>query len=404
MPLASCLLRFTSHPSQFRYNEHVKPRILLLHAAAGAGHRRAAEAVAASLRRCGATVAVHDAIPYTHPIFRAFYVGGGLGMITRLPRLYGVAYRMADRPTIDRVLRGPRHQAQRISAQSLLKAIRVFAPDAIICTHFLPAELCAGWRRSAQLTIPAYTVVTDFEPHRFWQHAGIDGYCVASDDAADRLARDGVDRSTIAVTGIPIPSDFADLPDRSTAFNRLQLDPDRLLLLLMGGGLGVGGIEPVARSLIGRPIDAQVAIITGSNQRLRRRLRRMSNDWIVRGFVDNMPEWLAAADVAISKAGGLTASELMAASVPTVIPRGLTGHETHNALYMALQGAAALAESSDDAVEQAMRLLADSEARAGMRLAAARSARPYAADTVAEYVLREARLDTKRATRNTLAE
>jgi processive 1,2-diacylglycerol beta-glucosyltransferase len=366
------------------------PRILLLYATAGDGHRRAAEAVAAQLRSRGAHTALLDAVPYTHPIFRAIYVGGGLGLIIRLPRIYHAAYRLTDRSSIDRVLRGPRQHAQQLSTRSLLHAITAFQPDAIICTHFLPAELCAGWRRSNHITVPIYTVVTDFESHRMWQHHGLDGYFVATQETADRLVADGLDRSIIQVTGIPIQTEFASLPNRITARTRLQIDPDRPLLLLMGGGLGVGGIDHLARSLVQRPIDAQVAIITGHNRSLRRRLREQSPGWIVRGFVGNMPDWLTAADVVISKAGGLAASELMAAGVPTIIPPSLRGHESSNAQYLTACGAAIMADSIPAAIDQAAALLQDRSLQQRMRSAAQRFARPNAAEDVAEYVMRDA--------------
>ncbi len=373
----------------FGYNDRVtSSRILLLHAIAGAGHRRAAEAIADRLRERGAAVAVMDTIGFTYPLFRAVYVGGGLGMITRLPGLYSVIYRITDQSLVDRVIRGLRLQAMRAGARRLLKAIDAFSSNAIISTHFLPSELCAGWRRSHQLAIPLYTVITDFEPHRMWQHAGTDGYFVPLNEARDRLIHDGVDPAIIKVTGIPIQRAFMHLPDRFTTRDRLRLDRDRALVVIMGGGLGVGGIEAIARSLIKHPINSQVVFITGRNRSLRRRLRRLGPDWIVRGFVDNIPDWLAAADVTISKAGGLAASEMMAAGVPTIIPvGGITGHETLNAHYFASTGAAVLVESADEAVEQASELLADHARHDRMRQAALQAARPNAAEEVAEQVL-----------------
>ena len=124
---------------------------------------------------------------FMHPLFRAVYVGGGLGLITRLPRLYRLAYHVSDQPAVDRVLRGPRYRTQQISTRALRRTIESFQPDVIVCTHFLAAELCAGWRRSGQLRVPVYTVITDFDPHFMWQHAGTDGYCVPTEAARDRL-------------------------------------------------------------------------------------------------------------------------------------------------------------------------------------------------------------------------
>jgi processive 1,2-diacylglycerol beta-glucosyltransferase len=362
-------------------------RVLIFYAEAGAGHRRAAEALATTLQTQGAIVATYDAMCFVHPLVRAVYVGGGLGLITRLPRLYRLAYHVSDQPAIDRVLRGPRYHTQQISTRSLRRTIDSFQPDVIVCTHFLSAELCAGWRRSGQLRVPVYTIITDFDPHFMWQHAGTDGYCVPTEAARDRLRHDGVDPAIIHVTGIPIDPRFAAPPDRPAAVRRLQLDPDRPVVLIMGGGLGVGLMESIAHSLRTHPLEAQLVFITGSNQALRRKLKAMSRSWIVRGFVNNMPDWLAVADVAISKAGGLAGSELLAAGVPLIIPCHLTGHEAMNAQYLASTGAALLVATADDGVVQADRLLHDPQARDSMSWAARQAARPHAAALIADRVI-----------------
>ena len=150
------------------------PRILILYATAGAGHRRAAEAVANQLRLSGARVLCLDVMAYAHPVFRTLYVGGGLRLITRLPRLYSLAYRATDHRLINRLLRGPRLRTQQFSTPRLQHALSLFEPDAVISTHFMASELCAGWRRTGDLAAPLITVVTDFEPHYMWQHGGTD--------------------------------------------------------------------------------------------------------------------------------------------------------------------------------------------------------------------------------------
>jgi processive 1,2-diacylglycerol beta-glucosyltransferase len=315
-------------------------------------------------------------------------VDGGLKLITRLPRLYGLAYRATDHRAIDRLLRGPRLRTQQLGATRLRHALHTVEPQAVISTHFLASELCAGWRRTGDLAAPLITVVTDFEPHYMWQHAGTDVYCVPTGKAADRLARDGLERASVAVTGIPIDPAFAPRLDRAAARDRVQLDRDRAVALIMGGGLGVGGLDQLARGVIDHPLDAQVVFITGQNRALRRRLRTLNPDWMVRGLVDNMPDWLAAADVALSKAGGLAASELLAAGVPTIIPRTLTGHEALNAAYFTSTGAAIMTASAGQAVAAAHQILSDPIRRRAMIDAALRAAKPDAAETVAQIALR----------------
>ncbi len=367
------------------------PRVLLMHASAGAGHRRAAEALKYALQARNATTEVIDSVRYVHPLFRLMYVAGGLGMITRMPRVFGTLYRLSDRRSVDRVMRWPRYGAQRISARPLLRAVRGFAPDAVICTHFLPAELLAAWRRKARLTAPLYVVITDFEPHRMWEHAGIDAYFVASEYAAQRLTDDGVPPEAVHVTGIPILPDFTRRYDQSVLKTRFGFDPSRPLILVTGGGLGAGSIASIAREASDRRAETQFAFVTGSNTALRARLERQfsSLGWRALGYVSNMQEWLAAADVAIGKAGGLTGSEVLAAGLPFVIPPGVRGHEDRNALYLQGCGAATVAESISQAVEAALSIASDPDRCERMRSAARLAARPRAAHAVAAVVLRE---------------
>jgi len=378
-------------PHDLKRNEYPPARLLLLHASTGAGHRRAAEALKSALQARNATVELLDSVRYIHPLFKLVYVDGGLGMITRWPRIFGTLYSLSDRQTVDRLMRLPRYGAQRISARPLLRAVRRFAPDAVICTHFLPAELLAAWRRAGKLAVPLYVVITDFEPHRIWEHAGIDVYCVASEYAAQRLIADGIPRQAIHVTGIPISPDFTRRFDQRALKLRLGLDPGRPLILVTGGGLGAGSIEAIAHAAREREAQAQFAFVSGNNAELRSRLQRESTDsgWRVLGYVSNMHEWLAAAAVAIGKAGGMTASEMLAAGVPFVVPPGVKGHEDRNAAYLQVCGAAFVAESAGEAVEAALSIAQAPDRRARMQTAARLAARPRAAHSIATIVLRE---------------
>ncbi|HEY4688778.1 MAG TPA: glycosyltransferase [Anaerolineae bacterium] len=370
------------------------PRILILHASTGAGHRRAAEAVKAALQARNATVEVIDSVRHIHPLFKLVYVQGGLGMITRMPRVFGALYRMADRPLVDRLMRLPRYSAQRLSARSLLREVRRCSPEAILCTHFLPVELLAAWRRQGRLAQRLYAVITDFEPHRIWEHAGIDAYFVASDYAAQRLFDDGIPRDVVHVTGIPILLDFTRHYDRIALKTRLGFDPDRPLILATGGGLGAGSMEAIAREALHRsagPPAEQFAFVTGNNADLRARLDQLliGTGWRALGYVSNMPEWLAAADIAIGKAGGMTGSEILASGVPFVIPPGVKGHEDRNAVYLQACGAAVVTATIAEAVHTALSIVRDPNRREQMRMAARIAARPRAAHAIASVVLRE---------------
>ncbi len=329
MPSLSLSVILAPAPSGIITRVTHSPRILIFYAEAGAGHRRAAEAMAQPLAERGAAVSLIDAMRFTHPLFRAVYVGGGLGLITRLPRLYRSGL-SPQRSARDRS--GAARTALSLAADQHARA--------------LPHDRILSTRRDHLHAFSARRIVRGLAAQRPAARAGVhrrhrfrSAFHVAArrhrsvlrpdDEARARLIRRWDRSGDRRRDRHPDRSGFAALPDRSSAARRVHLDPDRAVVLIMGGGLGVGAMEAVARSLLAHPLDAQFVFITGSNHALRRRLKAMSKTWIVRGFVNNMPDWLAAADVAISKAGGLAGSELLAAGVPTIIPWALDGPRGH---------------------------------------------------------------------------
>jgi len=154
--------------------------------------------------------------------------------------------------------------------------------------------------------------------------------------------------------------------------------------------LGAGSIESIAREAVERLGAAQFAFVTGSNAALRVRLEKRITHlgWRALGYVSNMPEWLAAADVAIGKAGGLTGAEVLAAGVPFVVPPGVRGHEDRNAFYLQGCGAAIVTASTSEAVASALSIAIEPDRRDRMRSAARLAGRPRAAHAIAALVLR----------------
>src|SRR4051812_26119505 len=123
-----------------------KMRILVLSASVGAGHMRAAEAVEVALQRSGApvTVANYDVLALMSPAFRKVYGDGYFELVKRTPQLLGWLYDATDKPFHEDIFRQKLEQA---GATRLLKTIREFNPNVVICTHFLPTALLNRERR-----------------------------------------------------------------------------------------------------------------------------------------------------------------------------------------------------------------------------------------------------------------
>jgi 1,2-diacylglycerol 3-beta-galactosyltransferase len=163
---------------------------------------------------------------------------------------------------------------------------------------------------------------------------------------------------------------------------RLGLAPDVFTLLLVGGGEGMGPLRAIARALDGAQLPIQLAIIAGRNDTLRAQLQKET--WHVpvnvQGFVTNMPDWLRASDVVITKAGPGTIMETLAAGKPILLSGNLPGQEEGNVVFVEKMQVGVLRTTPEAIVAQVRAWLApDNPALAEMQANARRVARPEAA-------------------------
>jgi processive 1,2-diacylglycerol beta-glucosyltransferase len=373
----------------------VSEKILILHASVGAGHTRAAKAVAAALKleAPDASVSVVDALDLARPLFKKAYGEGYLKLVERAPSLFGLLFEMTDRAPKGRsVGDGLRRAIQRWGAGDLAELIEDGGWDAIVNTHFLAPELIARLRRKGRVTAPQMTVVTDYDAHRIWTHDPTERYCVASTVAAASLRGHGVSASRITITGIPVDPAFSSAVDEDAARKSFGLAGARPVVVQSAGGHGVGPLEGVFRALLASPLPSQIVVVCGRNEAARRRLtaiRRPPRHGVkILGFTERMRELMAAADVLVTKPGGLTVSEALACGLPMALISPIPGQEVRNADYLLEHGAAVKANSPAALTGKLEELLSDGRRLAAMRRSAKKLGRPRAAFAVARLALK----------------
>jgi processive 1,2-diacylglycerol beta-glucosyltransferase len=159
----------------------------------------------------------------------------------------------------------------------------------------------------------------------------------------------------------------------------------------MSGGFGMGNMEEALERLLALPTPFQLLVVAGKNEKMKARLERIGRSTArqarVFGFVPNVHDFMEAADLMISKAGGLTSSECLARALPLVVYSPIPGQEERNADYLMEQGAAVKAATMDLLEYRVRELLEDPPRLARMRDRAAAIARPQAGrDIVARVV------------------
>ncbi|MDP3730490.1 MAG: glycosyltransferase, partial [Candidatus Omnitrophota bacterium] len=179
-----------------------------------------------------------------------------------------------------------------------------------------------------------------------------DTYVVASKEAKADLIGWRVDPAKIKVIGIPVEPVFSRKLDKAKTLEKLNLRSDMFTILAIGGGFGVGPIEDIVRAIneISKPV--QVVAICGHNDELVNRLNDLKPKLKVRftalGFVDNVYEYMDAADILISKSGGMTVSESLAKEIPMIVISPILGQETRNADFLINNGAAIKIDKPSD--------------------------------------------------------
>lgn len=363
-------------------------KLLVLSVSAGAGHVRAAQALeAAALAASPPLAATHiDLLTLVPKQFRTLYGEQYIKLVEKLPQLWSFLYSKSDRPTRDSLVGKLKRAAEKINTRKLGAEIERLAPDAILCTHFLPAELLSRQRSKGRKLPPLWVLVTDFDVHALWVHPHIDRYCVASDEVAFRLADRGVPRERISVTGIPVMPQFAAPLERAFCAAELGISPNKFTVLMMAGGAGVGSLDELAARLLRLPQDLQLVVLAGRNAELLQRLQALARTAPGRlfplGFTTTVERVMSAADLVVTKPGGLSVSECLAKRRPMLLVSPIPGQEERNADYLLEAGAALKAVDAATLEFKLARLLAEPARLTAMSEAAHRISKPDAAQAV----------------------
>jgi processive 1,2-diacylglycerol beta-glucosyltransferase len=367
-------------------------RLLVISVSAGSGHIRAAQGIEAHahIRFPEWTVRHRDLMQLVPAYFRKIYTDLYLKLAGGLPEAWGWLYRKTDHEPTGSLTERCRRSLQRLSAQKLFTEIADYKPDAIVCTHFLPAELLADAVLQKRLDCPVWVMVTDFDLHQMWVHEGIAGYFVANEEISFRLESSGVPKSNIVVTGIPVMPEFVNRPERDLCAANVGLNPAHKTLLIMGGGAGLGINCHLVNSLLNLQADVQIIVMAGKNKSLLDELHKLSSQWpgrlVAMGFTDKVPELMACADLVITKPGGLSTSECLVMGLPMVLINPIPGQEERNASYLLQEGVAQRADDVATLLYRITQLLAKPEKLDEMKRQASALGRSDAASSLLNHI------------------
>ncbi|MFC4076640.1 MGDG synthase family glycosyltransferase [Salinithrix halophila] len=363
--------------------------LILTETIGGNGHFRAAQALAKALDHEAPSVAVDISCGLPHfsrqleGVVRKVY----LNTLQYAPGLWGAAYSREEE-----ISEALRDHLSKVISRKLQDYLEQIQPQVVICTH----AFCLGAAGlvKEKLTHPFRlgASITDFDVNGFWVHPAVDFYLVAHQNVEEKLHQKyGVPLERIYRTGIPIDPDFAkDRPSKEEVREQKGIKPDPFTIMLMGGGVGLGPLERAITQFQADMPESQLLVITGKNKSLLERLTARfgeSENIHLFGYVHGMADWMGAADLIVTKPGGLTSSECLAAGLPMLICRPIPGQEERNSRFL-IQQRVALRQDCPGAIPQHIHPLMQAPKRwEEMSLRARQLGKPHSARDAVKIIL-----------------
>ena len=371
----------------------VKRRILFLFSDTGGGHRSAAEAIIEAIHLEFPDQVVCEMVDILKeygppPINLAPRIYPPL---SRMPTLWGMGYKISD---------GTRRVRAFYSAiwpyirRNIGRLLDDHPADLVVSVHQLINNPVA--RLALQRRTPFITVVTDLvTTHAAWYATRATHVVVPTNEAFRRGLKHGLRRDQMTIIGLPVADRFCcqDIGDREGNRTHLGWNKGLPVVLMVGGGEGMGPLEAMAAAIDDAHLPVALAIITGRNQTLRSRLEERS--WtipaFIYGFVREMPQFMNAADILVTKAGPGTISEAFIAGLPMILYSRLPGQEDGNVTFVASTGAGVWAPHTDELVYTLRRWLKNpAECEKAAKISRS-LARPDAARQIARVLVNRAK-------------
>lgn len=365
-------------------------KVLILSCNTGQGHNSAGLAVKEECERRKIPVKMADALSFARGKSSKTISGAYIQIATKAPSVFGAFYNIAGVISSPK-RKSPVYYANARYQKPLLEYIEANQFTCVVTPHLFPAQTLTALRRKGSLSVPCFAIGTDYTCIPFWEETELDGYFMPHRDLIDECAKKGIAREKLFPTGLPVSGRFGAPRDRQGARKALGLSEDAPVFLVMTGSMGFGDISSFTLDLLlSCPKDAKVVILTGNNTSLRAKIDRdFAREPRVStvAFTQDVPLYMDACDVLLSKPGGLTSTEAAVRGVPLVHTRPIPGCETKNAQFFSSRGLSLSAPDPKEAAKAAVRLVFDQDARSAMCARQQEEIPRQAAKTIVDHLL-----------------
>jgi 1,2-diacylglycerol 3-beta-galactosyltransferase len=364
-----------------------KPHILFLFSDTGGGHRSAAEAIIEAVHSLFGDAVTTEMVDIFKdhappPLNR---MPDWYPYMVKAPDLWGASFRITDGRARARAITATFWP---VAARYARKIINQHPSDLVVTVH--PFGNSFILKALGNNRPPSITVVTDMvTTHALWFDQRADVICVPTEIARKRAIEYSMPPEKVIVVGQPIAAKYCAPPGDKIALRRaLGWPEDKFTVVAVGGGDGMGPLAQTARAIGESGLDVSMVVVAGRNERLKKSLQGIN--WnipaFIYGFTRDLPDFMRAADVLVTKAGPGTIAESLAAHLPLILYARLPGQEDGNVTFVRQTGTGVWAPTPQRVVATLRQWYENPAERQKVVEACIGAARPEASNSIAAII------------------
>ena len=365
-------------------DKNTRKKIMILAAPIGSGHIRAAMAIKEQLlKETDVQVTVYDIFDIASGFLGKSLLSIYFFLLKNIPSSYHFLYKWGDTSSSLRL----RSLVNWIFARKWGAFLKVEKPDLVISTHVTPAGIISLYKKKTGSKLPLFGVVTDYAMHKWWLYDEINAYIVFDKDMFAGYENFLQENQFVWDFGIPAHEEFNEYSNEKHELReRLGLPQQYLVGILSGGGEGFLPMQEIIenwRKTNNSGKNIFWVAICGKNNALHKQLSKLNLDNVkVLAYVNDICDYMKAADFIVSKGGGITITEAMNLALPIILYKPLPGQEYMNTEYLLRKNVVVKAENA----QELCAIVSQEDVLKDMQHRQAAFAKPYAAGHIAKKI------------------
>lgn len=365
-------------------------KVLLLSCSTGGGHDSAAYAIGEKLTEKNIDWTMLDPIKLSSESFSKKVNNLYINVVNNNPNLFKGAYKLAEMYGSLKI-KSPIYAINKLFAKKLEKYIEDNNINIAIATHLYPAEILTSIKKKNQ-NIHFIAVATDYTSIPFWEETNPDYFVIPSKDLMNEFTSKGIKEDKLLPLGIPVSPRFNSTTSKQSARKLLNINTKKPIILIMTGSMGFGNTESIIDKILEKyNNEVNVIIICGNNKEMKQNLENKykQENVIIEGFINNIPLYMDASNIILTKPGGLTSTETAVKNILTIFTNPIPGCENHNAKFFEDRNMAYVSTNDDDTLKYIDILLTDKTLGKKMKTNQSKFINKNSTNDIVEFILKE---------------